>query len=174
PAAAVHIKAGCVPGYSGQDCQSECPVCDAGVSCNPLTGTCDGLLYSRQLAGTQAAAYISLKCPPFAGWVFTHGSCVLLEHKGSQWEAKPICRRYLAAEVLEIKPAPDPLCVTPSEGRGPETRCPLGSRWSCQRAEGQSVGLPPRKTFSACVRGAGSQGAQGECGPFPWAPAAGS
>ncbi|XP_065428714.1 uncharacterized protein LOC122174629 [Chrysemys picta bellii] len=53
------------------------------------------------------AAYISLKCPPFAGWVFKHGSCVLLEHKGSQREAEPICRRYLAAEVLEIKPAPD-------------------------------------------------------------------
>ncbi|CAM4664497.1 unnamed protein product [Caretta caretta] len=140
PAAAVHIKAGCVPGYMGQDCQSECPVCDAGVSCSPLTGTCDGLLYSRQHDGAQAAAYISLKCPPFSDWVFKDGSCVLLEHKGSQHEAEPICRRYLAAEVLEIKPAPDLLCGTPYEGRGPEKRCPSGSFWSCQRAE--EVELP--------------------------------
>ncbi|XP_044848575.1 uncharacterized protein LOC123352472 isoform X7 [Mauremys mutica] len=140
PTAAVHIKAGCVPGYTGQDCQSECPACDAGVSCNPLTGTCDGLLYSRQPAGAQAAAYTSLKCPPFAGWVFKHGSCVLLEHKGSQREAELVCRRYLAAEVLEIKPAPDLLCGTPSEGRGPEKRYPSSSLWSCQRAE--EVELP--------------------------------
>lgn len=48
-------NAGCVPGYMGQDCQSECPVCDTGVSCSPLTGTCDGLLYSRQHDGAQAA-----------------------------------------------------------------------------------------------------------------------
>ncbi|XP_067417542.1 uncharacterized protein [Emydura macquarii macquarii] len=135
PAAAVHIKAGCVPGSTGQDCQSECPGCAAGVSCNPLTGACDGLLHYRRRAGVQAAAYISLKCPPFAGWVFKHGFCVLLEHKGSQREAESICRRYLAAEVLEIKPSPDMLCVTPSEGRGPEKRCPSWSLWSCQRAE---------------------------------------
>nr|XP_032628763.1 uncharacterized protein LOC116820418 [Chelonoidis abingdonii] len=140
PTAAVHIKSGCVLGYMGQDCQSKCPACDAGVSCNPLTGTCDGLLYSRQSAGTQAAAYISLKCPPFAGWVFKHGACVLLEHKGSQREAEPICQRYLAAEVLEIKPATDLLCGTPSEGRGPEKCGPSGSFWSCQRAE--DVELP--------------------------------
>lgn len=50
--------AGCAPGYSGQDCQSVCPVCDPGVSFNPLTGACDGMLYyswdpSMQVAGEQ-------------------------------------------------------------------------------------------------------------------------
>ncbi|XP_075761763.1 uncharacterized protein LOC112547246 isoform X2 [Pelodiscus sinensis] len=140
PAAAVHVKAGCVPGYAGPDCQSQCPACEAGVSCNPLTGACDGLLFSSRPAGPLAAAYVSLKCPPFPGWAFRHGSCVWLEHRGSRQEAESVCRRYLAADVLEIKPSPDALCGTPSGGRGPAAPCPSGSLWSCQRAE--DVRLP--------------------------------
>ncbi|XP_019365819.1 PREDICTED: uncharacterized protein LOC109292716 [Gavialis gangeticus] len=50
---------------------------------------------------------MSLKCPPFTGWVYKDGVCVYLDHKGSQYEIEPICRRYLAAEVLEIKQSPN-------------------------------------------------------------------
>lgn len=49
--AAVHVKSRCFPGYSGEDCQSVCPHCEHGVSCNPLTGLCDGFLYYRESLG---------------------------------------------------------------------------------------------------------------------------
>ncbi|KYO23025.1 RING finger protein 224 isoform D [Alligator mississippiensis] len=137
PTAAVHIKAGCAPGYSGQDCQSVCPVCDPGVSFNPLTGACDGMLYYSWDPSMQVAVYMSLKCPSFTGWVYKDGACVSLDHKGSQYEIEPICRRYLAAEVLEIKQSPDVICATPSGGGdgGSRINCPPQSLWSCQRAE---------------------------------------
>lgn len=51
PVTAVHVKSKCFPGYSGEDCQSVCPHCEPGVSCNPLTGLCDGFLYYREALG---------------------------------------------------------------------------------------------------------------------------
>lgn len=51
PSTVVHVKLGCSPGYSGQDCQAMCPHCEPSMSCNPLTGLCEGFLYYREAVG---------------------------------------------------------------------------------------------------------------------------
>lgn len=51
PAATVYVRLACAPGYAGQDCQALCPHCEPGVSCNLLTGLCDGFLFRREDPG---------------------------------------------------------------------------------------------------------------------------
>lgn len=73
-AAAVHVKTRCSPGYSGQDCQSMCPRCEPSLSCNPLTGLCDGFLYYREAPGRRTGlarptpSGSSISTPTAQGW----------------------------------------------------------------------------------------------------------
>ncbi|XP_077162091.1 uncharacterized protein LOC143821705 isoform X2 [Paroedura picta] len=130
PETAVHVKSKCFPGYSGEDCQSMCPHCEPGVSCNPLTGLCDGFLYYREML----AVYTSLKCLPLGNWVFEHGSCVTLERYSSQEEAESICKRYLGAELWKVQ---NPLHAVPKGFSGAERRASETEDflWACQRPE---------------------------------------
>uniref|UniRef100_UPI00109EED03 uncharacterized protein LOC114585878 n=1 Tax=Podarcis muralis TaxID=64176 RepID=UPI00109EED03 len=129
-AAAVHVKTSCRPGFSGQDCQSMCPRCEPGLSCNPLTGLCDGFLRYREAA----AAYASLKCLPLEDWVFEHGACVSLERYSRQDEAASVCQRYLGATVQKVKARAG---FAGGERRGSE---PGRFHWACKRPE--DVDLP--------------------------------
>ncbi|KAH0615634.1 hypothetical protein JD844_005095 [Phrynosoma platyrhinos] len=147
PAAAIHVKTRCSPGYSGQDCQSMCPPCEPRLSCNPLTGRCDGFLHYRQ---APAVAY-SLKCLPLESWVYEHGTCLSLERYSSQKEAAAVCQRYLGATVWKVRhlqqKAPDG-----SSGLQGGDLEPSGFLWACQRAE--DVELPSfREKLLVSLRG---------------------
>ncbi|XP_032088329.1 uncharacterized protein LOC116518904 isoform X1 [Thamnophis elegans] len=133
--ATVHVKTRCSPGYSGQDCQLMCPQCHPSLSCNPLTGLCDGFLYYREAPALVA----SLKCLPLEVWIFEQGSCWSRERYRSQAEAKAVCQRYLGSTVRKVPPlskVPDGLSV---DGRGGFQQ-PGVSLWACQR--GEDVKLP--------------------------------
>ncbi|KAJ6652004.1 hypothetical protein lerEdw1_015829 [Lerista edwardsae] len=128
PVAAVHVKLACAPGYSGPDCQAMCPHCEPGVSCNPLTGLCDGFLFYRE----DPATYTSLKCLPLGDWVFAGGSCMSAERYRSREEAEVACQGYLGAEVWKV-PAGFSHAL-PTSG---------GLPWACRRPE--EVELPSLK-----------------------------
>ncbi|XP_078238759.1 uncharacterized protein LOC110087453 [Pogona vitticeps] len=134
--AAVHVKMRCSPGYSGQDCQSMCPPCEPRLSCNPLSGLCEGLL---QDGPAPAATVSSLKCLPLGVWVFERGVCLSAERYGEREEAASACQRYLGATVTKIRP---PLGQAPEGFAGPQASGvePDGFLWACQRAE--DVELP--------------------------------
>ncbi|XP_053138655.1 uncharacterized protein LOC128339115 isoform X2 [Hemicordylus capensis] len=123
PGATVHVKSGCSPGFSGQDCQSMCPHCEPSTDCNPLTGLCDGFLHYEETTAT----YASLKCLPFGDWVYDHGSCVSSERYSSQEEARAVCNRYLGADVQKV-----PAKFSGAQRKGTELDSVL---WACQRAE---------------------------------------
>ncbi|XP_070614476.1 uncharacterized protein [Erythrolamprus reginae] len=136
-AAAVHVKTRCSPGYSGQDCQSMCPPCEPGLSCNPLTGLCDGFLYYPEAPALTA----SLKCLPLDVWVFERGSCWSLQRYRSQADAEAVCRRYLGSSVRKAPPLSQVPAGPSAEGRRRRgVQRPGGSLWACQR--GEDVGLP--------------------------------
>ncbi|XP_034292174.1 uncharacterized protein LOC117676650 isoform X2 [Pantherophis guttatus] len=134
-AAAVHVKTRCSPGYSGQDCQSMCPRCEPSLSCNPLTGLCDGFLYYREAP----ALIASLKCLPLEVWIFERGSCWSYERYSSQVEAKAVCKRYLGSTVRKVPPLSKVPAGPSADGRRGFQQ-PGGSLWACQR--GEDVKLP--------------------------------
>ncbi|XP_063172088.1 uncharacterized protein LOC134506037 isoform X2 [Candoia aspera] len=134
-AAAVHVKTRCSPGYSGQDCQSMCLRCEPSLSCNPLTGLCDGFLYYREASGVVA----SLKCLPLDVWIFERGSCWSYERYSSQVEANAVCQRYLGSMVRKVQPPSKIPADLSADGRRGFQQ-PSGSLWACQRDE--DVELP--------------------------------
>ncbi|KAM3825566.1 uncharacterized protein M6D78_015869 isoform 1-T1 [Vipera latastei] len=129
-AAAVHVRARCSPGYSGQDCQSMCPRCEPSLSCNPLTGLCEGFLYYREAPALVA----SLKCLPPEVWVFERGSCWSYERYSSRAEAQAVCKRYLGSTVRKVPPLSKIPAGPSADGRGGSQQ-PGGSLWACQRDE---------------------------------------
>nr|XP_020664810.1 uncharacterized protein LOC110087453 [Pogona vitticeps] len=136
PAATVHVKMRCSPGYSGQDCQSMCPPCEPRLSCNPLSGLCEGLL---QDGPAPDATVSSLKCLPLGVWVFERGVCLSAECYDEREEAASACQRYLGATVTKIRPL---LGQAPEGFAGPQASGvePDSFLWACQRAE--DVELP--------------------------------
>ncbi|XP_025022899.1 uncharacterized protein LOC103051028 [Python bivittatus] len=134
-AAAVHVKTRCSPGYSGQDCQSMCPRCEPSLSCNPLTGLCDGFLYYREAP----AVIASLKCLPLDVWMFEQGSCWSYERYSSQAEANAVCKRYLGSTVRKVQPLSQIPADLSADGRRGFQQ-PGGLLWACQRDE--DVELP--------------------------------
>ncbi|XP_042334607.1 uncharacterized protein LOC121936433 [Sceloporus undulatus] len=135
PSAAIHVKSRCSPGYSGQDCQSMCPPCEPRLSCNPLTGCCDGFLHYRQAP----AVVYSLKCLPLESWVYEHGACLSSEHYSRREEAAAICQRYLGATVRKVRHPLQKAPVGSSGTQGGDLK-PSGFLWACQRME--DVELP--------------------------------
>ncbi|XP_062815164.1 uncharacterized protein LOC103281621 isoform X2 [Anolis carolinensis] len=148
PAAVIHVKTRCSPGYSGQDCQSMCPQCDPRLSCNPLTGRCDGFLRYRQAP----AVVYSLKCLPLESWVFEHGACLSSERYSSQEEAASVCQRYLGATVLKVKQKAS------NGSSGVQAGDLEASRflWACRRDE--DIELPTfQEKLLVSLRGSASQ-----------------
>ncbi|XP_029439310.1 uncharacterized protein LOC115079703 [Rhinatrema bivittatum] len=106
PAATIHVKRICTPGFFGDHCSGVCAPCHGNISCNSVTGGCPQPFTCVAKSDSELCerALTSYRCPQDPTWYYWSGHCYYIETKKTRsWEqARSRCEGYRNSSMLVI------------------------------------------------------------------------